>query len=66
MCFVFKEKDAELAETKSLLESNIAAEDISATASSSPKTSRPCSRNSPISLSTPHSLHLCEKSSKGM
>ncbi|KFM79221.1 putative E3 ubiquitin-protein ligase MGRN1, partial [Stegodyphus mimosarum] len=58
------EKDAELAETRSLLESNIAMEESSATASSSPKTSRPCSRSSPISLSTPHSLHLCEKSSK--
>lgn len=58
------EKDAELAETKSLLESNTTAEEILAAGSSSPKTSRPCSRNSPISLSTPHSLHLCEKSSK--
>ncbi|XP_054708358.1 E3 ubiquitin-protein ligase MGRN1-like [Uloborus diversus] len=57
------DKDAELAETRSLLESNVAVEDNSGN-TSSPKPSRPCSRSSPISLSTPHSLHLCEKSSK--
>ncbi|CAL1279351.1 unnamed protein product [Larinioides sclopetarius] len=57
------EKDAELAETRSLLESNITAEE-NCGAAASPKPSRPCSRSSPISLSTPHSLHLCERSSK--
>ncbi|GFY68995.1 e3 ubiquitin ligase Rnf157 [Trichonephila inaurata madagascariensis] len=57
------ERDAELAETRSLLENNTAVEDSSG-AVCSPKTSRPCSRSSPISLSTPHSLHLCERSSK--
>ncbi|GIY49731.1 e3 ubiquitin ligase Rnf157 [Caerostris darwini] len=57
------EKDAELAETRSLLEGNVAAEEGTG-AVCSPKPSRPCSRTSPISLSTPHSLHLCEKSSR--
>ncbi|GFY43199.1 e3 ubiquitin-protein ligase MGRN1 [Trichonephila inaurata madagascariensis] len=57
------EKDAELAETRSLLESNATVEEMPGTVCS-PKTSRSCSRSSPISLSTPHSLHLCEKSSK--
>ncbi|GFS39111.1 putative E3 ubiquitin-protein ligase MGRN1 [Nephila pilipes] len=57
------EKDAELAETRSLLENNSTVEESSG-AVYSPKTSRPCSRSSPISLSTPHSLHLCERSSK--
>ncbi|CAL1282629.1 unnamed protein product [Larinioides sclopetarius] len=57
------EKGAELAETRSLLESNSAVEERSVPASS-PTTCRPCSRSSPISLSTPHSLHLCEKTCK--
>ncbi|GFV82475.1 uncharacterized protein TNCV_3982671 [Trichonephila clavipes] len=56
-----QERDAELAETRSLLENNTAVEESSGTVCS-PKTSRPCSRSSPISLSTPHSLHLCERS----
>ncbi|GFQ96397.1 e3 ubiquitin ligase Rnf157 [Trichonephila clavata] len=57
------ERDDELAETRSLLENNTAVEESSGIVCS-PKTSRPCSRTSPISLSTPHSLHLCERSSK--
>ncbi|XP_055927387.1 E3 ubiquitin-protein ligase MGRN1-like isoform X3 [Argiope bruennichi] len=57
------EKCAELAETRSLLENAIAVEENSG-ATSSPKSSKPCGRSSPISLSTPHSLHLCEGSSK--
>ncbi|KAG8188576.1 hypothetical protein JTE90_007182 [Oedothorax gibbosus] len=56
------DKDAELAETRSLLDNNAAAEQNSGV--NSPKSSRPCSRGSRISLSTPHSLHLCERSSK--
>ncbi|GIY08704.1 e3 ubiquitin ligase Rnf157 [Caerostris darwini] len=57
------EKDAEIAETRSLLDSNIYVEE-NLEAISLPKINRPCSRNNQISLSTPHSLHLCEKSSK--
>ncbi|XP_015907254.1 E3 ubiquitin-protein ligase MGRN1 [Parasteatoda tepidariorum] len=57
------DKYADAAETRSLLDSNFA-EELSALAIGSSKSTQSCARSSPISLSTPHSLHLCEKSIK--
>lgn len=59
------EKDDEIAETRSLLENSGNTDDCHVAAAASPKPGRNCNRGSPISLSTPHSLHLCDKSNKG-